>query len=59
MEAGSELDTPEAALDFSEVTWMSPSDNNAEFERLMAALNHNSSGVVSGDRLGTTWSEWR
>lgn len=58
-EAGSDGDTADADLDYSEVTWMSPSDDRAEFDRLMAALQRSSSGVKSGDQVAEpAWTEW-
>lgn len=58
-EAGSDADNPDADLDYSEVRWLAPSEDQDEFERLMGALNRGSSGVKSGDQVAEpTWTEW-
>lgn len=59
-EAGSDADTSDADLDYSEVTWLAPSEDREEFERLMTALNGASAGVKNGDQVAErpTWTEW-
>lgn len=48
------------AYDYSEITWKTPTDAMDEFNRVMAALQKSSSGVVSGEQLSSrTWSDWQ
>lgn len=48
----------ESSIDYSKVEWKSPTqgeDAKAEFERLMAALNDNKNGSLSGDDITGDW----
>lgn len=54
---------PEGAdIDLSQVEWKSPSDDPAEFERLMAMINSRPGTFSGNDVVASgepTWSEWR
>lgn len=51
-------------VDYSAVEWKSPSEDPESFEKLMALINQNSTGVLTGDDFvpgnpPVTWTEWR